>query len=316
MLWTQPRQGQFDFWPPTGSRRLAGAPQTSASRALYAAANPGWSTSRSSCFRGRVAASWRRCATTSRRRSRTSGPPSRASWTRGRRQRAVPRQRGARQNVYQRVIGDDWIEQAFRAANARGPRCAAVPQRVRRRHGGPAPTGGTRARQGLPRARRPDRRRRPREHLGAGGSYPTLAALESVMAKYAADRPARRPHRARRPAAGDLGRRPSPAARRLRHRRAGMPRDAQLHRRDDLGRRRRSTRGAARRRRPTLFSGAFTKKRAYDLVRCRLNDPKPLTGPWTPKDCGPVEVTPPNATTQPPGPADGSSAGSDPPGPS
>jgi endo-1,4-beta-xylanase len=66
----------------------------------------------------------------------------------------------------------------------------------------------------------------------------------------------------------------------------------------------------------TLFTGSFTKKRAYDLVRCRLNDPKPASGAWTPKDCGPIEVVPPDATTQPPGPTDGSSPGSDPgPGP-
>lgn len=60
----------------------------------------------------------------------------------------------------------------------------------------------------------------------------------------------------------------------------------------------------------TLFSANFTKKHAYDLVRCRLADLKPATGAWVPRDdCGPIVLAPP-ATTTPPGSTDGSSTGS------
>jgi endo-1,4-beta-xylanase len=148
-------------------------------------------------------------------------------------------------------------------------------------------------------------------HVGADGRYPTLVELKNVMAQYAS-----------------LGLRVSVTELDVLRPTSGDPVLVQRAAYDTVARACQesvncvgltvwgvadaySWRGAAQT--ATLFSTNFAKKRAYDLVRCRLSDPKPLTGPWTPRDCGPIELVPPAATTQPTGPTDGSSPASDPP---
>jgi endo-1,4-beta-xylanase len=215
---------------------------------------------------------------------------------------------GARDpNVYQRVIGNDWIEQAFRAANAAdpnallylnefnadvaGPRQQAVLALVRDFVARGVPIDGV----GL------------EMHLGADGTYPTLEAIKAVMARYAqlGLRVQVTELDVLRPVTFDNG-----VAQRAAYNTAAqacreMPNctdvtvwgvsDAYSWRSPDQ--------------RATLF-GTYAAKRSYADVRCRLDNPRPATGAWTPLPCGP---TPPaTATPQVTGPTDGSSIGSDP----
>jgi endo-1,4-beta-xylanase len=212
---------------------------------------------------------------------------------------------------FDRVIGNDWIEQAFRAANAADPDALLYLNEF------DADTPN--ARQGAVYALVSDfvRRGVPIDgvglemHVGADGRYPTLVELKNVMAQYASLglRVSVTELDALRPITGDpvLIQRAAYDTRR-----PSVPGVDELRRRDGLGVADQfSWRSAPQT--ATLFTSNFTKKRAYDLVRCRLSDPKPLSGAWTPKDCGPIEVVPPAARTQPTGPTDGSSAASDPP---
>jgi hypothetical protein len=62
----------------------------------------------------------------------------------------------------------------------------------------------------------------------------------------------------------------------------------------------------------TLFDTSFTAKPAYADMRCRLNDPKPASGTWTPQPCAAASpAVPPTAVTEPTGPTAGSSVGSE-----
>ncbi len=317
MLWTQPRKGQFDFTTADGIAALAASTHKTVRghALLYAAANPGW------IDKPFFLTPWTRTSLLNTVRThiytevghfRTKFPGVVTEWD------VVNEpfvQSGARDNnVYQRVIGDDWIEQAFRAANKADPNAMLYLNEF------DADTPSARQRAVYALASDFVRRGVPIDgiglemHVGADGRYPTLVELKNVMAQYAA-----------------LGLRVSVTELDVLRPVAGDPVLVQRSAYNTVAQAcqestnctgvtiwgaadQYSWRGAAQT--ATLFSSNFTRKRAYDLVRCRLNDPKPLTGPWTPKDCGPVEVTPPNATTQPPGPADGSSTGSDPPGPS
>jgi hypothetical protein len=148
-------------------------------------------------------------------------------------------------------------------------------------------------------------------HLGAGGSYPTLAALESVMAKYAqlGLRVALTELDVLRPVTWDGG-----IAQRAAYDTAAqacreMPNctavtvwgvaDAYSWRSADQ--------------RATLVDASLAVKPSYADVRYRLADPKPATGPWTPAPCGPTPpATGPAQTT---GPTSGSSIASNQPPP-
>jgi hypothetical protein len=217
---------------------------------------------------------------------------------------------GARdQNVYQRVIGDDWIEQAFRAANAADPDALLYLNEF------DADTVGRRQQAVLALVKDFLARGVPIDgvgletHLGAGGSYPTLAALDSVMAKYAqlGLRVALTELDVLRPVTWDGG-----IAQRAAYDTAAqacreMPNctavtvwgvaDAYSWRSADQ--------------RATLVDASLAVKPSYADVRCRLADPKPATGPWTPAPCGPTPpATGPAQTT---GPTSGSSIASNQP---
>jgi endo-1,4-beta-xylanase len=317
MLWTQPKKGQFDFRAADGIAALAASRnRTVRGHALvYPAANPSW------IDKPFFLTPWTRTSLLNTMRThintmvghfRTQFPGVVTEWD------VVNEpfsQSGARDNnVYQRVIGNDWIEQAFRAANAADPNALLYLNEF------DADTPS--ARQGAVYALVSDfvRRGVPIDgvglemHVGADGRYPTLVELKNVMAQYAALglRVSVTELDVLRPVVGDP----------VLVQRAAYNTVAQACQEsmncvgvtiwgmaDPY-----SWRSAPQM--ATLFSSTFAKKRAYDLVRCRLSDPKPLTGAWTPKDCGPVEVVPATAQAQPTGPTDGSSTGSNPtPGP-
>lgn len=316
MVWTQPKKGQFDFRAADGIAALAATQRkTVRGHALvYPAANPGW------IDRPFFLSPWTRTSLLNTMRThiytmvghfKSQFPGVVTEWD------VVNEpfvQSGARDNnVYQRVIGNDWIEQAFRAANAADPDALLYLNEF------DADTPN--ARQSAVYALVSDfvRRGVPIDgvglemHVGADGRYPTLAELKNVMAQYAALglRVSITELDVLRPVEGDP----------VLVQRAAYNTVAQACQEstncvgvtiwgvaDQY-----SWRSAPQM--ATLITSNFTRKRAYDLVRCRLSDPKPLSGPWVPKDCGPVEVVPPTVTTQPTGPTDGSSPASDPPGP-
>jgi endo-1,4-beta-xylanase len=316
MVWTQPAKGRFDFYAADGIVALAAASgkKVRGHALVYPAANPGWVN------KPFFLSPWNRTSllNTVRTHINTMVSHFKALWPGVVNEWDVVNEpfvaSGARDNnVYQRVIGNDWIEQAFRIANAADPDAllylnefdadvsnprqqavyALVSDFVRRG----VPIDGV----GL------------EMHVGADGRYPTLVELKNVMAQYAALglRVSITELDALRPVTGDP----------VLVQRAAYNTVAQACQEstncvgvtiwgvaDQY-----SWRSAPQM--ATLITSNFTRKRAYDLVRCRLSDPKPLSGTWTPKDCGPVEVVPPSATTQPTGPTDGSSPASDPPGP-
>jgi endo-1,4-beta-xylanase len=313
MVWTQPTQGRFDFKVADKVAAFAKARgmHVRGHALVYAAANPGWVNKPLFLFpwtRSSLLAAMRTHISTMVTHFKTSFPGVVDVWD-------VVNEpfldSGARdQNVYQRVIGNDWIEQAFRAANAAdpsallylnefnadvvGPRQQAVLALVRDFVARGVPIDGV----GL------------EMHLGANGTYPTLEALKAVMAQYAqlGLRVQLTELDVLRPVTPDNG-----VAQRAAYNTAAqacreMPNctDVSVWGVADAY----SWRGADQR--ATLF-GTFAAKRSYGDVRCRLNDPKPATGVWTPTLCGP---TPPaTATPLTPGPTDGSSVGSDPPTP-
>lgn len=313
MLWTQPKQGTFDFYAADGIAALAAAQhkKVRGHALVYAAANPGW------VDKPFFLTPWTRSSllkvmqthiTTMVNHFKTKFPGVVDEWD-------VVNEpflaSGARDNnVYQRTIGNDWIEQAFRAANAADPAArlylnefnadvsnprqqavyALVSDFVRRG----VPIDGV----GL------------EMHVGADGVYPTLQALEAVMAQYAA-----------------LGLRVDVTELDVLRPVSGDPTLVQRAAYDTVAQACQespnctgvtvwgvadaySWRSAPQM--ATLFTSNFTKKLAYDRVRCHLNAPRPPSGPWTPPDCGPIQVVPPAATALQTGPVGGSSTASDP----
>lgn len=218
---------------------------------------------------------------------------------------------GARDpNIFQTVIGSDWIEAAFRTANAADPNALLFLNEFN------ADVQGARQQAVLALARDFVARGVPIDgvglemHVGAGGSYPTAAALENVMSQYAALklRVAVTELDVLRPTAEDGG-----AAQRTAYNAVAEACRVMTNCTgvtvwgvaDQY-----SWRGADMR--ADLIDKTFAAKPAYADVRCRLNDPKPLLGPWTPKPCGPAPEVAPAATAQTTGPTAGSSVASDP----
>jgi endo-1,4-beta-xylanase len=313
MLWTQPKKGQFDFRAADGIAALAASKnkKVRGHALVYPAANPSW------VDKPFFLTPWTRTTLLNTMRThintvvghfRTQFPGIVTEWD------VVNEpfvQSGARDNnVYQRVIGDDWIEQAFRAANAADPNALLYLNEF------DADTPSARQRAVYALAGDFVRRGVPIDgvglemHVGADGRYPTLVELKNVMAQYAALglRVSVTELDVLRPIIGDP----------VLVQRAAYNTVAQACQEstncvgvtiwgvaDQY-----SWRSAPQM--ATLLTSNFTKKRAYDLVRCRLSDPKPLTGAWTPKDCGPIETVPASAQAQPTGPTDGSSTGSNP----
>jgi endo-1,4-beta-xylanase len=311
MLWTEPSRNRFDFAVAdkvAGFARAHGM-QVHGHTLIYAAANPGWvDRPLIPWFRITLLAAMRNHITKQVTHFASAYPGVVDEWD-------VVNEpfvdSGARdQNVYQRVIGNDWIEQAFRAANAAdpnallylnefnadstSPRQQAVLALVKDFLARGVPIDGV----GL------------EMHIGAGGSYPTLDALESVMGQYAALglRVTITELDVLKPVPDDDGT----------VQRAAYDTVAQACREmtncmgvnvwgvaDPY-----SWRGLDQH--ADLFDASFTAKPAYADVRCRLDDPKPATGDWTPQPCPPTPPVPATAVAQPTGPTDGSSAGSDP----
>jgi endo-1,4-beta-xylanase len=316
MLWTQPTRGHFDFRAADGIAAFAAARKTTlrGHTLIYPAANPGWVN------KPFILTPWTRTTLLNVMRThistvvghfRTSFPGVVTEWD------VVNEpfvRSGARDdNVYQRVIGNDWIEQAFWAANAADPNALLYLNEFDADTPGPRQSAVYALVSDFVRRGVPIDGVGLEMHIGADGRYPTLAELKNVMAQYAS-----------------LGLRVSVTELDVLRPVTGDPVLVQRAAYDTVARACQEATNCAGvtvwgvadqyswrgpQQMATLFSSTFTKKRAYDLVRCRLNDPKPLTGPWTPKDCGPIEVVPPDAKTSPPGPTDGSSTESDPPGP-
>lgn len=299
MLWSQPAPGQFDFRAADGLAALARSQgKTLRGHALvYPAADPGWVNS-GSWTRDTLLEVMRSHISTVVDHFKTSFPGVVPEWDVVNEPFLLS---GARdQNVYERVIGSDWIEQAFRAANSADPdallflnefdadtpnaRQRSVHQLVSDFVARGVPIDGV----GL------------QAHVGADGSYPTLGELKDVMAQYAALglRVSITELDALRPVQGDA----------ILVQRAAYDTVARACQESpnctgvtvwgvaDAY----SWRSAAQT--ADLFTAGFARKRSYDLVRCRLGDPKPVTGLWAPRDCGPIETVPPGTVAQAPPP--------------
>ena len=207
------------------------------------------------------------------------------------------------ENTFQRVIGDDWVEQAFSAARAAdpdallylnefnadvaGPRQQAVLDLVAdfRRRGVPIDGVGLQM------------------HLGVDGVYATQQQLQAVMAQY--ERLGLQVDITEL----DVLRPPGPDVNLVQRAEYATAAEAcrQALNCDGLTvwgvADRFSWRGADQQ--ATLLGAGYTPKVAYDAVRCRLADPRPPSGPWTPKACPVAPLTEPTATTTPPPPATG-----------
>ncbi|MGH2944514.1 MAG: endo-1,4-beta-xylanase [Solirubrobacteraceae bacterium] len=315
MRWTQPSKGQFDFRAADGFAAFAAAhgKKVRGHALVYAAANPAW------VDKPFFLTPWTRLSllnvmrthiSTVVGRYKTRHPGLVTAWD------VVNEpflQSGARDpNVYQRVIGNDWIEQAFRAANAADPDALLFLNEFN------ADTPN--ARQAALYALVADfvRRGVPIDgvglemHVGADGSYPTLQELKAVMAQYASLglRVEVTELDALRPVQGDpvlVQRAAYDTVARACQESANCTGVTVWGTADPY-----SWRGAPQM--ATLFTAGFGKKRAYDLLRCRLDDPRPASGAWAQRDCGPVEILPAGTTAQPTGPTQGSSPASDPRG--
>ncbi|MCW3040472.1 MAG: endo,4-beta-xylanase [Solirubrobacterales bacterium] len=186
-LWTEPKQGQFDF---SVADKIVGLARAAHKHVrghalVYAAANPGWIDkpllipwSRNTL----LAAMQKHIRTEiSHFQSVASGvidewdvvnEPFTGSGTRD-------------QNVYQRVIGNDWIEQAFRTAHDQDPAAVLFLNEFN------ADTPGPRHDAVLALARDFVRRGVPLDgiglemHAGADGSYPAAKEIVRVMADFA-----------------------------------------------------------------------------------------------------------------------------------
>ena len=306
MLWTQPSKGKFDFYAADGIVTTAASQgkKVRGHTLIYAAANPSWvDRSFPPWTRRSLLKVVRDHIATVVGRYKTRNPGVVSEWD------VVNEpfvQSGARDsNVYQRVIGDDWIEQAFRAANAADPDALLYLNEFN------ADTPN--ARQAAVYALVSDfvRRGVPIDgvglemHLGADGVYPTLEELKNVMAQYASLglRVEITELDVLRPVEGDaelVQRAAYETAARACRESPNCTGVSVWGVADQY-----SWRGAWQT--ATLFDSNFAKKESYDLVRCHLNDPMPASGDWTPRDCGPAEPVPATATAQTTGPADRSS---------
>jgi len=310
MLWTEPEPGQFDFSVADQLVAFAQAHNmhVHGSALIYAAANPSWVNDPLIPWTPlTLLATMRNHITTEITHFQSAYPGVVNEWD-------VVNEpfldSGARDpNVYQQVIGNDWIAQAFWAAyeadpnallflnefnaDTPDPRQQAVLALVKQFVATGVPIDGV----GL------------EMHIGADGSYPTLAQLETVMGEYAALglRVEVTELDVLKPVPDDGGA----------TQRAAYDTVAEACREmtncmsvtvwgvaDQY-----SWRGVAQQ--ATLFNTNFTAKPAYADVRCRLDDPRPATGPWTPKPC-PTESSSLLAigVTQPTGPTNGSSVAS------
>jgi len=326
-VWTEPRQGQFDFSVADKAVALArGAGKRVRGHTLvYAAANPGWVDkpllipwSRSSLL-----SVMQNHIRTEMSHFQNVAPGTIDEWD-------VVNEpftgTGARdQNVYQRVIGEDWIEQAFRTANAQDPAAVLFLNEFN------ADTPGPRHDAVLALARDFVRRGVPIDgvglemHAGADGFYPTSDQIKKVMGDFAA-----------------LGLRVevteldalAPVSEAVMGAKQRETYDAVA----DACRQSVNCTGVtvwgvadaySWRTLPqhaTLFdqsildpAGLFTPKRVagtaastYDEVRCRLDHPWPTTVDPGTDACAATAPTP-TATAQATGPADGTSVQSDPP---
>lgn len=315
MLWTQPQEGKFDFLVADKAVAFANARgmKVHGHTLIYAAANPGWVNNHRPPWRRKTLLSaMRDHITTQVKRFASAYPGVVDQWD-------VVNEpfldTGARdQNVYQRVIGDDWIEQAFRAANAADPNALLYLNEFN------ADTPGPRQQAVLALAKDFVARGVPIDgvglemHIGVDGSYPTLEALKSVMGQYAALglRVMITELDVLKPVPDDQGE----------VQRAAYNTVAQACREmtNCMGANvwgvadQYSWRGVDQH--ATLIDTTFTVKPAYTDVRCRLNDPKPSIGTWTPQPCpSDTSTVTASAVSEPTGPTDGSSVESDPAGP-
>jgi endo-1,4-beta-xylanase len=320
MVWTQPGKGQFDF---TVADKVAAFARAHAMNVrghalIYAAANPGWVNKPFGSdlplvgflfawTRNSLLATMRNHITTMVTHFKSAFPGVVDAWD------VVNEpflESGARDpNVYQRVIGDDWIEQAFRAANAADPDALLYLNEF------DADVDGPRQRAVLSLVRDFVSRGVPIDgvgmemHLGADGKYPTMQEIKAVIAQYAqlGVRVSITELDVLRPVRWDGGATQRAVYNSVAQACRAMPNctDVTVWGVADGH----SWRGVDQR--ATLFDTSFTAKPAYADVRCRLNDPKPATGAWQPTPCGP---TPPaTETPQTTGPSGGPSTESDPP---
>lgn len=312
MLFTQPARGRFDFTAADRAVRLAASRgrKVRGHALIYPAANPNWVNkpfllpwSRSSLL-----STMGTHISTVMKRYRSSFPGTIEQWD-------VVNEpflgNGGRDpNVYQRVIGNDWIEQAFRAANAADPSALLFLNEFDAdEHGSPRQMAVAALARDFVARGVPIDGIGLEMHVGADGRYPTRASILATMKEYA-----------------DLG---------LRVEVTEL--DALPPATDDGGLAQRrvyqSVTGACRRspnctgvtvwgvadpyswrsaaKRATLLDASFTAKPAYADVRCRLANPWPTTEAPATDPCATDPTVIPGAP-QPVGPVDGPSTGSQP----
>lgn len=284
MLWTEPRQGQFDF--STGDDLTAFARargmHVRGHTLAYAAASPGWVTNpRTPWTRDGLLTALTTHITTEVAHFRTAFPGVVDEWDVV--NEPFVATGGRDPNVFERVIGSDWIEQAFRAANAADPDALLYLNEF------DADVTGAKQQALLAVARDFVTRGVPIDgiglqmHLGADGRYPTKDDLAAVMSQYAALglRVAITELDVLRPAQDDGGG----------AQRAAYDAAAEACREAvncisttvwGVGDRY-SWRGPDQH--ADLLGADFTPKAAYADVRCRLGDPRPLSGVWIPRAC-------------------------------
>ncbi len=298
MLWTEPEQGRFEFATADKLTAFAAAHQMKVRghTLIYAGSSPTWiSQPRTPWTRETLLAAMTNHITTQVKHFRENFPGVVDEWD-------VVNEPfvdagGRDPNVFQRVIGDDWVEQSFRAARAADPDALLILNEFN------ADVAGPRQRGVLELARDFVERGVPLDgiglqmHIGVDGVYPTVEALEEVMAQYAALglRVEITELDVLRPARDDGGLTQRAAYNTVAEacRRALNCTSATVWGVADQY----SWRTADQR--ADLISAAFSVKVAHGLVRCRLADPRPPTGPWTPAPCGGALFT---AATPPPAP--------------
>lgn len=188
MLFTQPARGRFDFAAADRVVGLAAAErrEVRGHTLIYPAANPRW------VDRGPLLG-WSRVRLLRTMRTHISKvmghfgsvfPGTIRQWD------VVNepfRGNGARDdNVYQRIIGDDWIEQAFRAANAADPRALLfLNEFAADEHGRPRQKAVAALARDFVVRGVPIDGIGLEMHIGANGRYPTRASLVATMKEYA-----------------------------------------------------------------------------------------------------------------------------------
>jgi GH35 family endo-1,4-beta-xylanase len=186
-LWTEPSQGQFDFSIADKAVGLAAGSgkHVRGHTLVYPAADPAWIDKPLLPWsRNSLLAAMNNHITTVMGHFQATFPGTVDQWD-------VVNEpftgTGARdQNIYQRTIGDDWIEQAFRTANTQDPSAVLFLNEF------DADMPGSRHDAVLSLARDFVTRGVPIDgigmemHAGAGGTYPTLAGIKHAMADFAA----------------------------------------------------------------------------------------------------------------------------------